>query len=166
MILFIYTLTHVFISLLGIGSGFVVLYGMLESKYLRRWTAFFLATTAATSVTGFFFPFRGFTPAYAFGILSLLILSLTCYSLYKRHLAGLWRNTYAISALIALYLNVFVLMVQLFQKIPHLKTLAPTQTETPFIIAQSVLLALFLSLGAGAVIRFRNAPTTQDSTKQ
>src|SRR6478736_4911506 len=99
MILTIYTIVHVIISLLGIASGFVVVYGFFTSKALEKWTSFFLATTTATSVTGFFFPFHGFTPAYAFGVVSLLVLAAAYYSLRTRRLAGRWRKVYVINAL-------------------------------------------------------------------
>jgi hypothetical protein len=157
--LLIYTVIHVVISLVGIGSGFVVLFGLIAANRPDRWTAVFLATTLATSVTGFFFPFHGFTPAYAFGVLSLVVLALAIYALHIRRLAGAWRKTYVINALIALYLNTFVLIVQLFQKVPALRAIAPTQSEPPFAIAQTVLLLLFLLLGIAATIRFREVPT-------
>jgi hypothetical protein len=110
----------------------------------------------ATSVTGFFFPFHHFTPAYAVGIISLLLLALAIYARYSRHLAGAWRRVYVITALIALYLNVFVLIVQAFAKLPALKALAPTQSEPPFLLAQLVVLVLFIVLTAVAAIRFHN----------
>jgi hypothetical protein len=157
MILAIYTAIHVLISLLGIASGFVVSYGFLVARRFEKWTSFFLATTVATSVTGFFFPFRGFTPAYAFGVLSLLVLAAAYYALYSRHLAGGWRKVYVVHALIALYLNFFVLIVQLFQKVPALKALAPTQSEPPFAIAQGTALVLFVGLGLAATKRFHPA---------
>ena len=155
MALEVYTVIHVIISLLGIASGFVVLYGLLVGKKHDGWTAFFLATTVATSVTGFFFPFRGFTPAYGVGVLSMLVLVVAIYALYARRLSGAWRKTYVINAVIALYLNVFVLVVQLFEKVPALKAMAPTQAEPPFAIAQGVVLLLFIVLGIAAAKRFR-----------
>jgi hypothetical protein len=120
----IFTLIHILISLAGIVSGLVVLGGWLAGKHYRGWTAFFLVTTAATSVTGFFFPFRGFTPAYAVGVISLFILAAAIYALYARQLSGVWSRVYIISAVTALYLNFFVLVAQLFQKTPALKELA------------------------------------------
>jgi hypothetical protein len=158
MILAIYTLVHVVISLLGIASGFVVLYGFLTAKLTRKWTSFFLATTVATSVTGFFFPFHGFTPAYAVGAVSLLVLAAAIYALRFRRLAGGWRSVYVINAVAALYFNVFVLIAQLFQKVPALKAIAPTQSEPPFAMAQGVVLVLFVALGITATVRFRAAP--------
>jgi hypothetical protein len=154
MILKIYTMVHVLISLLGIYSGLVVLLGMIAGKGLDVWTKFFLATTVATSVTGFFFPFRGFTPGLAVGILSLMVLAVTIFARYVRQLKGSWCQAYVMSAVFALYLNVVVLVVQLFQKVPILKTLAPTQSEAPFVIAQATLLIGFVVLGVAAVKRF------------
>ncbi|HEY5895448.1 MAG TPA: hypothetical protein VIT91_19680 [Chthoniobacterales bacterium] len=151
----IFTLVHILISLAGLVSGLVVLGGWLAGKSHGRWTAFFLATTVATSVTGFFFPFRGFTPAYAVGILSLVLLAVAIYALYVRKLAGKWSKGYLWTALIALYLNFFVLVAQLFQKTPALKELAPTQSEPAFGISQGLVLVVFLSLGIAAVRRFR-----------
>ena len=146
MILSAFTLFHVVLSLIGIGSGFVVLFGLLASKQ-SRWTALFLSTTVATSVTGFLFPFHGFLPSYAVGILSLIVLALAILALYRFHLAGSWRTTYVVTAVIALYFNVFVLIAQLFQKVPALRTLAPTQSEPPFQLTQLVVLVLFVVLG-------------------
>jgi hypothetical protein len=149
------TLIHVAISLVGIFSGFVFLFGLLAGKEFSRWTAVFLATTVATSVTGFFFPFRGLTPAIVVGIISLVVLAVAIFARYARNLAGAWRKTYVISAVLALYLNVFVFVVQAFLKIPALKAIAPTQNDPPFQLAQLVVLVAFIALGALAVIRFR-----------
>ena len=154
MILRIYTLIHVVISLLGILSGFVVIFGMLAANPLNGWTTFFLATTVATSVTGFFFPFKGFTPAYAFGIISLVVLAAAIYARYYGHLEDAWRWIYVVGAVFAQYLNFFVLIVQSFQKIPALKALAPTQKEPPFLLTQLLFLILFFVLGVLAVMRF------------
>lgn len=153
------TLIHVGISLVAILSGLVVVFGMLAAKPLEGWTMLFLVTTLATSVTGFFFPVQGFTPAHAFGIVSLAALSVAIFARYGKHLAGAWRKTFVISAVVSLYLNVFVLIVQSFLKIPSLTDLAPTQSEPPFQLAQAVVLALFIVLGAVAAIRFRSDPT-------
>lgn len=154
MILRIYTIIHVIISLLGIASGFVVMAGMLKADPMAAWTKFFLGTTVLTSVTGFFFPYRGFTPALAFGLISLLVLALVLYALYAADLAGGWRLTYVIGAIAAQYLNFFVLVVQSFQKIPALKKYAPTQKEPPFAIAQLVVLIAFIALGIVAARNF------------
>jgi hypothetical protein len=125
----IFTLIHVVISLVAIGSGFVVLFGLIAGKRLDGWTAFFLATTVATSVTGFGFPIHGFTPGIGIGIISLLVLAVAIFARYARRLTGIWRRGYVVTAVIALYLNFFVLIVQSFQKVPVLKMLAPTQSE-------------------------------------
>jgi hypothetical protein len=154
----IFTIVHVVISLLAIASGFIVLFGMLAGKWLNGWTAFFLATTVATSVTGFGFPFHGVTPGIVLGILSLLVLAVAIYARYARHLAGVWRRIYVISATAALYFNFFVLIVQSFQKVPALKAVAPHQTEPPFLVAQLVALVTFIVLGTLAAKRFREQP--------
>src|SRR5713226_279196 len=122
------TFVHVVLSLIGIFSGIVVAYGLLTGKRLDGWTAVFLATTVATSVTGFLFPFHRFTPAHGLGILSMIVLAIAILARYRFRLAGGWRRTYVVSAAIALYFNVFVLIVQMFQKVPVLKALAPTQS--------------------------------------
>jgi len=157
MILGMTTLTfvHVLLSLAGIASGVIVALGMLASKRLDGLTAVFLATTVLTSVTGFFFPYEGFKPSYVVGVLSLIVLAIAIFARYSRHSTGGWRRTYVITSVIALYLNVFVLVVQLFEKVPALKAMAPTQSEPPFKLAQLVVLALFVMLGIFAAIRFR-----------
>jgi hypothetical protein len=159
MILHIYTIIHVIISLVGIFTGLVVLLGMLlAGKRLDGWTKWFLITTVATSVTGFFFPFHGFTPAIGVGIISLLVLAVAIYARYPCQLAGHWRWIYVVMAVIALYFNVFVAVVQAFEKVPALEVMAPTQTEPPFKLTQLVVLALFVVLGIVAAIRFRPEP--------
>ena len=158
MILQIYTIVHTLISLVAIFTGIVVLFGMIAGKRLDGWTKWFLITTVATSVTGFFFPFHGFTPAIGVGIISLLVLAVAIYARYPRQLAGHWRWIYVVSAVIALYFNVFVAIVQAFEKVPALKVMAPTQTEPPFKVTQLVVLALFVVLGIVAAIRFRPEP--------
>jgi hypothetical protein len=160
MILHAYTIVHVLISLLGIFTGLIVLFGMLAGKRLDGLTTWFLIATVATSVTGFFFPFHGFTPAIGVGIISLLVLAVAIYARYPRQLAGHWRWIYVVGAVIALYFNVFVGIVQSFEKIPALTAIAPTQTEPPFKLTQLVVLALFIVLGIVAAIRFRPAPAS------
>ncbi len=155
MILHVYTIIHVLISLVGIFTGLIVLFGLLAGKRLDGWTKWFLITTVATSVTGFFFPFHGFTPAIALGIMSMLVLAVAILARYSRQLAGHWRWIYVACAVIALYFNVFVGIVQSFEKIPALEAIAPTQTELPFRLTQLVILALFVLLGIIAAIRFR-----------
>jgi hypothetical protein len=152
-----FTQIHVALSLIGIFAGFVVACGLLTAKRLDGWTTLFLVTTVATSVTGFFFPFHGFTPAIGVGIVSLVVLAVAIFARYGRQLTGVWRRIYVVTAMIALYLNFFVLIVQLFQKVPRLHALAPTQSEPPFLVAQLVAFALFIVLTIFAAIRFRNA---------
>src|SRR6266516_6774459 len=158
MILHIYTIIHVLISLVGIFAGLIVLFGMLAGKRLDGWTKWFLITTVATSVTGFFFPFHGFTPAIGLGIMSLIVLAVAIFARYSRQLADHWRWIYVVGAVIGLYFNVFVGVVQAFEKIPALRAIAPTQTEQPFKLTQLVVLALFCLLGIIAAIRFRPNP--------
>ncbi|SRR5712692_2661848 len=153
-----YTLVHVVISLVGIVTGFVVLYGLLTGKRLDRWTALFLATTVATSVTGFGFPFDHLLPSHKVSIISLVVLAVAILARYALHLAGAWRCIYVVGAAVALYLNVFVLIVQAFEKVPVLKALAPTQSEPPFLVTQLVVLVIFVVLGIFAVKRFRDQP--------
>jgi hypothetical protein len=145
---------HVVISLVGIASGLVVLAGMLAGKRLNGITLVFLVTTVATSLTGFLLPLNGFTPAVGVAIVSLPVLALACLARYAYNLQGAWRTVYVVSASVALYFNVFVLVVQLFQKVASLKALAPTQTEPAFLIAQASTLGLFVVLGIAAVLRF------------
>src|SRR5688572_29021252 len=153
----LFTAFHVLISLIGIVSGFVAVFGMVRSKPLDWWTDLFLITTVATSVTGFLFPFRGFTPAIATGILSMIVLALAIVALRVKHLNGPWRRTYVITAVVAQYFNFFVLIVQLFRRVPSLKALAPTESEPPFAIAQLVALLAFLVLGYAAARGFLRA---------
>ncbi len=151
----IFTAIHVVISLIGILSGLVVVFGMVEGKRFDRWTMLFLTTTIATSITGFFFPFHGFTPAIGVGILSLVVLAVAILARYARKLAGPWRWIYVVTSTVALYFNVFVLVVQLFQKVPALKALAPTQSEPPFAVTQVIVLVTFFALAIAASIKFR-----------
>jgi len=153
-----FTILHVIISLVAIVSGLVVLVGMLRVSRLPGWTALFLATTILTSVTGFMFPISGVTPAIVLGLISIVILVIALAALYLKQLSGAWRWIYVTTALAALYFNVFVLIVQAFQKVPALQKLAPTQSEPPFQIAQGVTLLAIVILGTMAVRRFRPAP--------
>jgi len=157
MILTAFTLFHVALSLVGIGAGFVVAYGLLASKPFDGWTALFLSTTVLTSATGYLFPFHGFKPSYVVGAISLLVLAIAILARYRFDLAGGWRRTYVITAMIALYLNVFVLIVQLFMKVPALKEIAPTQSEPPFQIVQLTVLAVFAVLGVRAAMKFHGS---------
>jgi hypothetical protein len=148
------TLFHVALSLAGIAAGFVVVYGLIKSQRFDRWTLTFLVTTVATSLTGYLFPFEKLLPSHIIGAISLVVLALAIYALYSRRLAGGWRRTYVVSAVTALYLNFFVLVVQLFLKVPALKALAPTQSEPPFFITQTVVLVAFVYLGVLSAKRF------------
>jgi hypothetical protein len=142
------------LSLIGIASGFVVLYGLLTGRSLRGWTALFLAATVLTSLTGFPRPPFGLDPARIVGLISLALLALAIAALYLFNLSGAWWAIYIVSALAALYLNVFVGVTQAFQKLAFLQALAPTQSEPPFLIAQVAVLVLFLVLGALTMIKF------------
>ena len=152
-----FTQVHVVISLIGIGSGLVVAFGLLAAKRLGAWTALFLTSTVLTSVTGFMFPFHGFLPSYGVGAISMVALAIAIFARYGRHLAGGWRRAYAITAMISLYLNVFVLVAQLFMKVPALHALAPTQSEPPFKITQLVVLVVFVAWTIAAAKKFRIA---------
>jgi hypothetical protein len=149
-----FTFLHVVISLIGILSGIVVLAGMFGSKRLDGWAALFLATTVLTSVTGFFFHAASFGPPHVLGVLSLIVLAPAIVALYVYHLAGTWRWIYVVCAAVALYFNVFVGVVQAFQKLPLLQPLAPTQSEPPFLVVQLAVMAIFVILGFMAVKRF------------
>lgn len=154
MLLTLFTLTHVVISLAGMVAGLFVLLGFLTAHSNDRWTALFLITTAATSATGFLFPVQHFLPSHAVGVISLVVLAVASYARYIRHLNGPWRKLYTIGAVLALYLNVFVAIVQAFMKVPALRAVAPTQTEAPFKATQLTVLVLFIVLGLVATIRF------------
>jgi len=150
-----FTLLHVVITLIAIGSGLIVVGGMFASHKLPGTTALFLFTTALTSVTGLLFPIHGFTPALGVGIVACVILALALFALYKERLVGAWRPIYVITAIVSLYLNVFVLVAQSFMKVSGLNTLAPTQSEPPFAITQGVVLVIFIIIALIAVVRFR-----------
>jgi len=152
-----FTLVHVVLSLVGIVTGIIVLFGMLGARRLDGLTAIFLATTVLTSVTGFLFPFAVFLPSHAVGVISLVVLAVALLALYVYRLEGTWRWIYVATAVLALYLNVFVGVVQAFQKLAFLQPLAPTQSEPPFVIAQAAVLGIFALLGVLASVRFRPA---------
>lgn len=149
-----FTFVHVLISLAGIGTGFIVLYGLIAGKRLDGWTAIFLVTTVLTSLTGYLFPFKHLLPSHIVGVISLVVLALAIVGRYVRNLAGPWRWIYVVGAVLSLYLNVFVAIVQAFLKVPALKAMAPKQTEPPFVVAQVVAMALFVVLGIVAVRKF------------
>lgn len=150
-----FTFAHVVLSLVGIVAGLVVVAGMFAGQRRDGWTLLFLVTTVATNATGFGFPFFRLLPSHVIGIVSLIVLAVVIVARYVRHLAGAWRWIYASGAVLALYLNVFVLVVQLFRRIPALSDLARTQSEPPFQVAQLAVLLLFVWLGIRAVKRFR-----------
>jgi hypothetical protein len=152
-----FTQVHVIISLLGILAGAVVVFAMLRSSAVAGWTAVFLIATVATSATGFLFHSKAFGPPHVVGVISLVVLAVAIIALYVQRLAGAWRWIYVISALLAFYLNVFVAVVQSFQKIPPLHELAPNGSEPPFAIAQLLVLALFIALTVFALKRFHPA---------
>ena len=158
MSLVTYTFLHVLISLAGIGSGLVVMFGMLGGKQLDGSTKVFLVTTVLTSVTGFGFPFTHLLPSHILGILSLVMLAVAIPALYVFHLTGAWRRIYVVTTGLAVYFNVFVLVVQSFEKVPALRALAPTQKEPPFAIAQVIVLVFFAVLIILAAKRFRAQP--------
>ena len=151
----LFTLIHIIISLAGIAAGLVVVGGWLSGRHFRFWTPFFPATTILTSVTGFFFPIKGLTPGLVVGVISLLLLIGTLYALCVGRLTGIWRAIYVITAITALYLNFFVLIAQLFQRVPALQALAPTQAEPPFAATQGIVFLFFLILGIASVKSFQ-----------
>jgi hypothetical protein len=158
MMLQIYTIIHTLISLVAIFTGLVVLFGMLAGRRCDGWTKWFLISAVATTMTGFFFPFHGLTPAFKLGIITVPILAITIYARYPKQLVGAWRWIYVIGAVMSLYFNLFVLVVQAFEKVPALHAIAPTQTEAPFKLTQLSVLLLFVLLGIVAVVRFRPEP--------
>ncbi len=151
------TLIHVIISLIGIVTGLVVMVGLLKSRPMPGWTGVFLLTTILTSVTGFMFPFEKLLPSHMIGIISLVLLAAACLALYGQKLAGHWRWVYVVTAMTSLYLNIFVLVIQSFLKVPPLHALAPSvpPSEPPFAIVQGIVLVLFVVLTFMAVRRFR-----------
>jgi hypothetical protein len=153
-----FTLLHVLISLAGIGTGLIVMYGFLNAKRLDGWTAIFLTTTVLTSVTGFFFPIEHLLPSHKVGILSLGILAIAIPARYGFRMRGVWRAVYVVGSALALYLNCFVAVVQAFLKVPPLKAMAPTQKEPPFLVAQLFVLVIFVGLTIVAARRFRVEP--------
>jgi hypothetical protein len=155
-----FTIFHVLLSLVGIATGFVVILAMLRGHRPTMLTAVFLGTTLATTVTGFMFPSyaNGLTPAHKLGFIALAANIMAVVALYQQHLAGRWRTAYVLSAIFSQYLDVFVLILQSFQKVPFLHTLAPTQTNEPaFLVAQTVALVVFIALAVMAPKKFRAA---------
>jgi hypothetical protein len=152
---------HVILSLIGIVAGFAVVHGLLFSDPPYRGTKQFVASTAATSLTGFFFPFHGFTPGLSVGILSLIALIIASLAAYRHSLAGGWRRAFAITTVIALYFNVFILVIQLFRKVPMLRAIAPTESEPPLQAAQSLVLAIFVAIGIRTVTKTKVVASPQ-----
>jgi len=152
-----FTMVHVIISLIGIVSGIIVMFAMLGSNRMPGLTAIFLLSTILTSATGFGFPFIQLLPSHLIGILSLVLLAIACIALYAMRLAGPWRWIYVVTALVSLYLNVFVLVIQSFLKIPALHALAPSvpPSEPPFAVIQGLVLLFFVIVIVGAWRRFR-----------
>ena len=151
-----FTFLHVLISLVGIASGLIVLERFFRNRTLGVSNTVFLITTILTSVTGFLFPFKTFgSPAHIVGTISLVILAIALFALYAGNLVGPWRWIYVSTAMVALYLNVFVAVAQSFAKIGRLHALAPTGSEPPFVIIQVIVLVLFIVLGIVALMRFR-----------
>lgn len=156
-----YTLLHVVLSLVGIVAGLVVAGGLVAGTRHERWAAVFLVTTVAANVSGFGFPFVHFLPSHAVGLISLVVLVAVIVAHYGKHFAGRWRTTYAVGVVLATYFNTFVLVVQLFKRIPVLFVVAPTQTtEPPFALTQVIVLAFFIWLGVATVKGFRFAPAS------
>jgi hypothetical protein len=155
-----FTLLHVVVSLIGIVAGLVAMVGLLKSKSLPGWTGLFLLTTILTSVTGFFFPVEKLLPSHVIGIISLVLLAIACLALYGQKLAGRWRWIYVLTAMISLYLNVFVLVIQSFLKVPPLHALAPSvpPSEPPFAIVQGIVLVFFVVTTFLAIRKFRPLP--------
>ena len=149
-----FTIVHVVISLIAIVTGLIAVFGMLTGNRMAGWTMIFLVTTILTSVTGFGFPFDHFLPSHWVGVISLVFLAVAVFAIYVQHLAGPWRWIYVVSAIVALWFNVFVLIVQSFMKVSALKALAPTQSEPPFLIAQIATLLAFVYLGYAGIRRF------------
>ena len=152
-----FTLLHVIISLIAIVTGLVVMSGLLGSRRMPGLTAIFLLFTILTSVTGFMFPFNGVTPAILIGILSCILLTIACIALYGMRLEGVWRSIYVVTAMTSLYLNVFVLVVQGFLKIPALHALAPSVPPAGpvFAVVQGIVLLFFVLVIIGAWRRFK-----------
>ena len=158
-----FTLIHTLISLVAIVSGLVVVGGLMARTRLDGWTGLFLVTTALTSITGFGFPFTRLLPSQDIGIISLIVLVPVILARYRKHLEGIWRGVYVVGSVVVLYLNVFVLMDQLFKRIPALIVLAPTHKEPPYLVTQVLVLALFGVLGLAAFRRFHPLPVMTES---
>jgi hypothetical protein len=152
-----FTLLHVLLSLVGIAAGLIVMGRLLRNRVLGFSNMIFLAATILTSATGFLFPQKSaaFTPGQILGVISLVVLAIALLALYVGNLIGAWRWVYVVTAVVALYLNVFVAVVQSFVKVGRLRMLAPTQTEPPFVLTQAAVLLFFLIVAVIALRRFR-----------
>ena len=146
---------HTWISLIALATGFVMTAGLIRGRDLPGWTAAFLVTAVATSVTGFGFPFTGILPSHIVGLVALLLLAVSIFARYRHHLAGRWRWIYAVTAVASVYLLAFVGIAQSFQKIAFLQGSGPTPSHTPFAIAEVLVLAAFIGLTVAAVRTFR-----------
>jgi hypothetical protein len=153
----VFTAFHVLLSLVGIGAGFIAVFGLIAGRWLNLWMKIFLVTTILTSVTGFMFQFKGITPGIILGVISIVALAISLFALRVKKLAGRWRSVFVVTAVVAQYLNFFVLIAQLFEKVPALHALAPTGSEAPFKAAQGTALLLFVVLGFLATKNFRHA---------
>ena len=152
-----FTLVHVVISMVGIAAGLVVAGGLMAGKQFNGWIGLFLATTILTNITGFLFPFTRLLPSHVVGGISLVILPIAVLAFYGKKLEGRWRQVFVITSVLALYFNFFVLMVQLFQKMPALIVVAPNQSGPAFGITQLLILAIFVWIGRAANRGFRAA---------
>jgi hypothetical protein len=150
-----FTLIHVVLSLVGIIAGLIVAGGLVAGKRLDGWTGVFLVSTVLTNVSGFGFPFVSLLPSHIIGVLSLVVLAIVIVARYLKHLAGVWRGVYVVGVVLALFLIVFVLLAQLFLRLPALIVAAPTQKEPPFLVTQLIVLALFIWLGRAGRRGFR-----------
>ncbi|HEX7337251.1 MAG TPA: hypothetical protein VF252_08590 [Gemmatimonadales bacterium] len=150
-----FTVIHVLISLVAIAAGLVVVGGLIAGKQLDGWTGLFLVTTVLTSVSGFGFDFVTLLPSHIVGAVSLVLLPVVFVARYGKRLAGRWRGVYVAGVVLVLYLNFFVLLVQLFRRVPAMLVAAPTQKEPVFIVTQLIVLVMFALLGVAAARMFR-----------
>jgi hypothetical protein len=161
-----FTLVHVVLSLLGIVAGLVVIGGLISGRRLETWTGLFLGTTFLTNLTGFGFPFPPFLASHGVGAVCLVLVPLVAVALYWKQLKGGWRRVFVVGTVAATYLNVFVLLVQLFRKVPAMIVLAPTQSEPPFAVTQLLVLALFVWMGRAASRGFVGEPVLASPLRQ
>lgn len=148
-----YTWFHTLLSIVALIAGAVAIKGLLNSRVTPIWTEIYLVTAILTSATGFGFP-GPFTPAKVVGTICLILLAIALLALYVFKLRGPWRWLYVIGIAVSTYFDYFVLVAQLFNKVPALKALAPTQSEPPFAVAEVIVLAIFVWLAVQAVRKF------------